>query len=55
MNSLLKNLGLILVLIGVLCLVIYFFGVQSNALLVASLVLEVLGILVYIFFFRKFN
>lgn len=55
MNALLKNLGLILVLLGVVCLVIYFFGVHSNALLVTSLVLEVVGILTYIFLFRKYN
>lgn len=53
MNSLLKNLGLILVLLGVICLVIYYFAVPSNGLLVTSLVLEVAGILAYIFLNRK--
>ena len=49
MNTLLKNLGAILVLLGVICLAIYYFGVQVNGLLVASMVLEVAGILSYIF------
>lgn len=48
MNTLLKNLGLIIVLLGVVCLVIYHLAVPSNALLVASLVLEAAGILLYI-------
>lgn len=48
MNTLLKNLGIILVLCGVVCLVIYETAIPSNTLLVASLVLEVIGILGYI-------
>ena len=53
MNTLLKNLGAILVLCGVVCLAVYYFGVQQNFLLVASLVLEVAGILSYIFINRR--
>ena len=53
MNTLLKNLGAILVLLGVVCLAVYYFGVQQNFLLVASLVLEVAGILSYIFINRR--
>ena len=53
MNTLLKNLGAILVLLGVVCLAIYYFGVQVNGLLVASMVLEVAGILSYIFVNRR--
>ena len=53
MNTLLKNLGAILVLLGVVCLAVYYFGVQKNFLLVASLVLEVAGILSYIFINRR--
>ena len=49
MNTLLKNLGAILVLLGVVCLAVYYFGVQVNALLVASMVLKVAGVLSYIF------
>jgi len=53
MNNLLKDLGIILVLAGVICLVIYYFGVQQNWLLATSLVLEVLGIAAYIFFNKR--
>ena len=55
MNSLLKNLGLIIFLCGVICLCIYFFGVPSNSLLVASLVLEFVGILAYIIINKRLD
>ena len=48
MDTLLKNLGAILVLLGVVCLAIYNFGVQVNGLLVAALVLQVGGLFAYI-------
>ncbi len=48
-----KDLGIILVLLGVLCLVIYFAAVPANWLLVSSLVLEVAGIRGYIFLNRR--
>lgn len=48
MKNLLKYLGAILVLCGVCCLAVYYYAVPSNALLVASLALEVVGILSYI-------
>lgn len=50
MNSLFKNLGLIIFLCGVVCLCVYYFSdrVSSNGLLVSSLVLEFVGILAYI-------
>jgi uncharacterized membrane protein HdeD (DUF308 family) len=48
MKTLLKYLGAILVIIGVICLVVYYFWVPSNALLATSLVLELVGILAYI-------
>jgi hypothetical protein len=48
MDTLLKNLGAILVLLGVICLAIYYFGVQVNGLLVASLALEVAGLFVHV-------
>ena len=53
MNTLLKNFGAILVLLGVICLAVYYFGVQKNILLIASMVLEVMGILSYIFLNRR--
>ncbi len=49
MNTFLKYLGVLLVLCGVICLAIYYFAVPANALLVTALVLEILGILGYIF------
>ncbi len=48
MNSLLKNLGLIIFLCGVICLCVYYFSVPGNGLLIASLALEFVGIIVYI-------
>ena len=53
MNTLLKNFGAILVLLGVICLAVYYFGVQVNGLLIASMVLEVAGILSYILINRR--
>jgi len=49
MNSFLKMLGLILILLGVVCLIVYATCLPSNGLLVASIALEVVGILSYIF------
>ena len=48
MDTLLKNLGAILVLLGVVCLAIYYFGVQVNGLLVAALTLQVVGLIVHV-------
>ena len=55
MNTLLKNLGAILVLLGVICLAVYYFGVQQNTLLIVSMVLEVAGVLSYIFVNRHLD
>lgn len=55
MKTLLENLGSILVLLGVICLAVYYFGVQVNALLVASMVLEVAGVFAYIFLNKRLN
>lgn len=49
MNTFLKSLGAILVLLGVVCLAVYFFGVQVNILLAVGLVLEIAGLFAYIF------
>ena len=46
-------LGLVLVLVGVVCLVIYATSTPSNTLLVTSLVLEVIGILAFILLNKK--
>lgn len=48
MKELLKYLGVIILLAGVVCLVIYALSAPHNWLLVTALVLEALGILTYI-------
>ena len=55
MNSALKYLGVILLLLGVVCLIVYKFALPQNWLLVCSLVLELGGILAYIFINRKLS
>ena len=45
MNSVMKYLGVVLVLAGVICLVVYETAVPSNVLLVMALVLEAVGII----------
>lgn len=49
METFKKYLGVILLLLGVLCLVVYKFAVPSNVLLICSMVLEVGGILAFVF------
>lgn len=44
--------GIILVLVGVICLVVYYFAPVSNVLLVCGLLFEILGILAFLFFNR---
>jgi len=53
MNSALKYLGVVLLLLGVLCLVIYKYAVPENWLLICAMVLEVAGIFAYIFINKK--
>ena len=48
MENLLKNLGAILVLLGVVCLAVYYFGVQVNGLLVAALTFQVAGLFAHV-------
>ena len=55
MNSLQKYLGVILLVLGVLCLIVYKFALPHKALLVLAMVLEVGGILAYIFINKKQN
>ena len=54
MNTLLKYLGVILVLAGVGLLVAYEF-MPKNIILVIALALELCGILAYIFINRRLN
>ncbi len=53
MDGFKKYLGVVLVLLGVLCLVLYKFAVPENWLLVSAMVLEVAGIFAYIFINKK--
>lgn len=55
MENLLKNLGIIILLLGVVCLVAYKFALQENWLLVSSIVLEIAGILTYIFVNKRLD
>ena len=53
MDNLLKYLGVILLLLGVVCLVLYKLALPSNGLLIAAMVLELAGIFAYIFINKK--
>ena len=55
MDTLLKNLGAILVLLGVVCLAIYHLGVQFNGLLVAALVLQVGGLFAHVILNKRYQ
>lgn len=55
MEILKKYLGVILLLLGVLCLVLYKFALPANGLLIAAMALELGGILAYIFINRKLS
>ena len=55
MDTLLKNLGAILVVLAVICLAIYYFGVQENALLVVSMVLEVAGLFAHVLLNKRYQ
>ena len=53
MKNFKKYLGVILLLLGVLCLVVYKFALPQNGMLIAAMVLEVAGILAYIFINKR--
>lgn len=55
MKTLLKYLGVILMLLGVVCLVLYKFWMPTNVLLISSMALEVVGILAFIFINKKLD
>lgn len=55
MKGSLKYLGVILLLLGVACLVVYKFAIPENWLLIAAMVLEVAGILSFIFINKKLD
>lgn len=50
-----KYLGVILLLAGVILLVVYKFALPSNVLLVSAMVLELAGILAYIFINKRLD
>lgn len=53
MDGIMKYLGVALLLLGVLCLIIYKFAAPFNWLLISAMVLELGGILAYIFINKK--
>ena len=53
MEAVNKYLGVILIMVGVLCLVLYKFALPQNWLLVSAMVLELAGIFAYIFINKK--
>jgi hypothetical protein len=53
METFKKYLGVILLLLGVLCLVLYKYAMPENGLLIAGIALELCGILAYIFINKK--
>jgi len=53
MEAINKYLGVILIMVGVLCLVLYKFALPHNWLLVCGMVLELAGIFAYIFINKK--
>jgi len=53
METFKKYLGVILLLLGVLCLVIYKLALPTNALLICSMVLEVGGIVAFVLSIRR--
>ncbi len=55
MKTLLKYLGVILLLLGVLCLVLYKYAFPVNGMLIAGMALEVIGILSYIFINKRLD
>ena len=55
MDPIKKYLGVVLLVLGVLCLIVYKFALPQNFLLILAMVLEVGGILAYIFINKKQN
>ena len=53
METLKKYLGVILLLLGVVCLIVYKYALQANGLLITGIALELAGILAYIFINKK--
>ncbi len=48
MKTFLKYLGLIILLLGVICFICYQYALQQNYMLLLGIVLEVVGIVVFV-------
>ncbi len=48
MKSFLKYLGIIILLLGVVCLVCYQYALQQNYMLLIGILLEVVGMVVFV-------
>jgi len=53
MSSVRKYFGVILLLLGFICLAVYKWAIADNALLIVAMLLELAGIIVYIRINRK--
>ena len=53
MSSIRKYFGVILLLLGFICLTIYKWAIADNALLIIAMLLELAGIIIYIRINRK--
>ena len=53
MSEVRKYFGVILLLLGFICLTLYMWAIADNALLVVAMLLELAGIIVYICINRK--
>lgn len=49
MNTIKKYLGVVLVILGAVCLVVYKFAMPENSLLVSAIALELVGIASHVF------
>lgn len=54
MNTILKYAGVVLLLLGVVCFVLYKVAMPANGLLVAGITLEIVGILAHVLLNKKF-
>ncbi|MCR5049702.1 MAG: hypothetical protein K6A36_01305 [Paludibacteraceae bacterium] len=55
MKGFLKYLGVIILLLGVACLVVYKYAFSDNYLLITGILLEAAGIFAYIFINKKLS
>lgn len=53
MNAFVKYLGVIVLLLGVVCLVVYQFVMQQNWLLLLAMALELVGLVAFVLLNKK--